>query len=71
MGCDYIAKRWRGIMKWSGKKIMEGVEAARKNAVKKYACPSCSRISVKRVSAGVWKCAKCNAKYASGTYEFS
>ncbi len=58
-------------MKWSGKKVMEGVAAVKKMKTKKYACPSCSRVSVKRVSAGIWKCEKCSTKYASGTYEFA
>ena len=53
-----------------GKKIREAVASAKKRKTKKYACPSCSRVAVKRSSAGVWECRKCHAKFASGAYEF-
>ena len=53
-----------------GKKIRERVAAAERKAKQRYACPSCSRIAVKRISPAVWRCTKCNAKYASGTFEF-
>ena len=35
---------------------------------KKYKCPYCSKISVKRVVMGIWHCNKCEAKFASGAY---
>jgi large subunit ribosomal protein L37Ae len=53
-----------------GKKIRAAYSESRKKAGKKYPCPSCSRIAVKRESNGVWECAKCKAKFASGAYEF-
>ena len=53
-----------------GKKIREGFRKARKKSEKKYQCPKCSRLAVKRISEAVWKCKKCSAKFSSGTYEF-
>ncbi|MBU0535669.1 MAG: 50S ribosomal protein L37ae [Nanoarchaeota archaeon] len=35
---------------------------------KKYKCPYCSKQSVRRLSAGIWQCTKCNAKIASRAY---
>lgn len=54
-----------------GKKIRKKVNEIEKKSSKKYKCPSCSRIAVKRVSPGVWQCKKCQKKYASGTYTFN
>ena len=35
---------------------------------KKHKCPYCNFVKVKRISAGVWQCRKCNAKFASRAY---
>ncbi len=53
-----------------GKKIREGVANAERKAKKRYMCPSCSRVAIKRISPAIWRCRKCNAEYASGTFEF-
>jgi len=53
-----------------GKRIRESVRSARLKATNLYACPACSRESVKRIAAAIWQCKKCNKKFASGTYEF-
>jgi len=34
----------------------------------KQKCPFCSKLGVKRLSKGIWKCSKCNKKFASDTY---
>ena len=34
----------------------------------KQKCPFCSKFGVKRLSKGIWKCGKCNKKFASDTY---
>ncbi len=41
------------------------VEALQK---KKYSCPSCNYLKVKRVSSGIWQCEKCNLKFTSKAY---
>jgi large subunit ribosomal protein L37Ae len=34
----------------------------------KQKCPYCKKLGVKRLSKGIWKCSKCNKKFASDTY---
>ena len=34
----------------------------------KQKCPFCEKIGVKRLSKGIWKCPKCEKKFASNTY---
>lgn len=53
-----------------GKKIRHAVRAAARKASAHYRCPKCSRPAVRRVSAAVWQCRKCDTKFSSGTYEF-
>ena len=33
-----------------------------------YKCPYCNYTKVKRVSAGIWSCSKCGAKFAAKAY---
>ncbi len=35
---------------------------------KKQKCPYCKKLGVKRLSSGIWKCSKCDKKFASDTY---
>lgn len=35
-----------------------------------YKCPKCLKNKVKRISAGIWYCNKCDTKFASRAYEF-
>ncbi|MAH03845.1 50S ribosomal protein L37ae [Candidatus Pacearchaeota archaeon] len=34
----------------------------------KQKCPFCEKLGVKRLSKGIWKCSRCNKKFASNTY---
>ena len=38
---------------------------------KLHKCPYCNKVAVKRVSLGIWKCRKCNAKFAGKAYSIS
>ena len=53
-----------------GKKIRTTIASLNKTAKKKYRCPNCSRIAIKRVSSGVWCCQNCKTKFASDAFEF-
>ena len=35
---------------------------------KRHKCPHCNKISVKRVSMGIWFCSKCDNKFAGKAY---
>ena len=34
----------------------------------KHKCPFCLKLKVERLSAGIWKCNKCDAKFAGRAY---
>ncbi|MBS3122473.1 50S ribosomal protein L37ae [Candidatus Woesearchaeota archaeon] len=35
---------------------------------KHHKCPYCMNVTVKRLSAGIWECKKCNAKFTGKAY---
>ncbi|RLG57778.1 MAG: 50S ribosomal protein L37ae [Hadesarchaea archaeon] len=35
---------------------------------KRYKCPGCAALRVKRVSTSIWQCKRCGLKFAGGTY---
>jgi len=53
-----------------GSKVRKNVVAVEsKYKYKKQTCPYCGKDSVKRDSAGVFKCENCKKKFAGGAYE--
>ena len=54
-----------------GKKLRDVYNKIYEVSKKKYNCPVCAKEkSVRRVSFGVWKCNRCEVKFASGAFEF-
>jgi large subunit ribosomal protein L37Ae len=47
------------------RKQLSAVTAAKNRS---YECPRCNHKSVKRVSTGIWKCRRCDLKFAGGAY---
>ncbi len=37
----------------------------------KQTCPFCKKKGAKRLSKGIWKCSKCDKKFASNTYHLN
>jgi large subunit ribosomal protein L37Ae len=54
-----------------GKKIREKIGDIEKKRKNTYKCPSCSRMGVKYLSAGVWFCKKCKKRFAADAFEFT
>ena len=51
-----------------GKTVRNRLSAVETKQRVKQKCPFCNRLGVKRLSKGIWKCSKCNKKFASNTY---
>lgn len=49
-----VRKRWTRVMK---------------EMRSPHKCPSCTRPSVRRLSAGIWSCRKCGFQFAGGAYQ--
>ena len=39
-----------------------------KSQRKLHKCPYCHKVKEKRISVGIWKCKKCNAKFTGKAY---
>ncbi len=51
-----------------GKKLRAKISIVEKVQRQKQKCPYCSRKSVKRLSAGIWYCNKCESTFTSKAY---
>jgi len=51
-----------------GKKPKDKLVKVEDKQRKKQKCPFCGKLGVKRLEKGVWKCPRCEKKFASHTY---
>ena len=51
-----------------GLTIKQKVAAIEKKQKAKTECPSCAKVSVKRLAKGIWVCSKCNHKFAGKAF---
>jgi len=58
----------RGFGARYGKTVRQKYAKVEKKQRVKQDCPFCKKGSVKRVASGIWKCKKCEKKFASGAY---
>jgi large subunit ribosomal protein L37Ae len=51
-----------------GKTVRNRLVKVEEKQRKKQRCPFCGKPGAKRISKGIWKCPKCNKKFASDAY---
>lgn len=51
-----------------GKTVKERVSKVEEQQRKKHKCPYCNKVKVKRISAGIWQCRGCMAKFTGKAY---
>ena len=51
-----------------GKKVRDNLVKVESKQRAKQKCPFCEKLGVKRLAKGIWKCPKCDKKFASNTY---
>lgn len=51
-----------------GQRLRAKVNIVEKTQNKSKKCPYCNRDAVKRVSAGIWQCKKCESKFTGKAY---
>jgi len=51
-----------------GKRVRTKLVKVESKQRKKQKCPFCEKLGTKRLSNGIWKCNKCDKKFASNTY---
>lgn len=51
-----------------GRKIRKSLADIEEISKRRFECPRCFSLSVKRIGTGIWKCAKCDLVFAGGAY---
>ena len=63
-----LAGKYGSRYGWGMKKKIIAIE---ETSHATYVCPKCNRNMVRRLSAGIWYCRKCDTKIAGGSYTMS
>lgn len=51
-----------------GSSLKKKVAEVEKGLKAKKKCPECRKLTIKRLSAGIWTCRHCNIKFAGNAY---
>ena len=51
-----------------GKTVKNRLVKVEEKQRKKQKCPFCNKIGIKRLANGIWKCPRCEKKFAHNTY---
>ncbi|MCL5420428.1 MAG: hypothetical protein M1284_01590 [Candidatus Parvarchaeota archaeon] len=51
--------------------VRKRVDAAKQLRAQKYPCPRCKKLSIRRQSAGIWRCKHCGLTIADNAYSLS
>lgn len=51
-----------------GKTVKDRLNKVEDKQRKKQLCPLCDKLGAKRLSKGIWKCPKCDKKFADGSF---
>lgn len=51
--------------------VRKRVDAVRQLRAQKYVCPRCKKLTIKRDSAGIWRCKHCGLEIADSAYSFN
>jgi len=54
-----------------GKTVRDKLVKVESKQKLKQKCPFCGKVGIKRISKGVWKCKRCEKKFASNTYHLN
>ena len=69
-----VEKHFRAVRRYGaryGRRNRDKVAMLEIEQKKKHQCPKCAYDKVRRISAGIWQCGKCNAKFTSRAYTVS
>ena len=62
-----LEKELRKLDEQINKKVVKVVDIEKKQKAT-YECPSCHKITVKRLAKGIWKCYKCSHTFAAKAF---